>query len=95
VTVIHPNIKQTDALLIILEGEYAGRFALCICHSHSYAEDTALVSLIDQIEGSIPSQPGIEVHIAAKHLGITFETKEEKKRNKELVKERRKQTRSS
>ena len=28
VTVLCPNVKQTDSLLVILEGEYAGRFAL-------------------------------------------------------------------
>ena len=28
VTVLHPNVKQTNALLVVLEWEYAGRFAL-------------------------------------------------------------------
>ena len=28
ITVLHPNMKQTDALLVVLEEKYAGRFAL-------------------------------------------------------------------
>lgn len=94
VTIIHPNVKQTDALLVVLEGEYAGRFALRVCHSRSHSEDTALVNLIDRTERSRSSQTRIEVHIPAKYLAIVLETKEEKKWNTEYMQSRRKETRS-
>jgi hypothetical protein len=93
VTIIHPNIKQTDALLVVLEGEHAGRFGLRICHSRSHS-DTALVHIINGIEDSTPSQSGIEVRIPATHLAIVFETKEEKRLHTECVQERRKETRA-
>jgi len=31
VTILHPNMKVTDALLVVLEGEHPGRFTLWIC----------------------------------------------------------------
>ena len=95
VTIIHPNIKHTDALLIVLEGEHAGRFALRICHSRSHSEPTALVSIINRVDSSRPSQTGIEVHIPEKYLAIVFETKEEKKWHAECMQSRRKETRAS
>ena len=94
VTIIHPNIKQTDALLVVLAGKYAGRFGLRICHSRGHSEDTALIKIIDRVEGSRPSETGIEAHLPAKHLAITFECSKEKRWNTECAQARRKETRA-
>jgi hypothetical protein len=94
VTIIHPNVKQTDALLVVLQGEYAGRFALRICHSRSHSEDTALVKIINRIEGGRLMETGLEVHLPAKHLAIAWESNEEKKWHTEFMQVRRKQARS-
>ena len=79
VTILHPNVKQTDALLVILEGEYVGRLALQICHTHHGSQAMACVGIIDRVTGMQPHQMGIEVHLPPEHLGIVQETKEEKK----------------
>jgi hypothetical protein len=91
VTVLHPNVKQTDALLVILEGEYAGRFALRICHTHHGSQAMALVRIIDRVAGMHPNQMRIEVHLPAEHLGIVQETNEEKKWHTECIKTHRQQ----
>ena len=77
VTVLHPNMKQTNALLVVLEGEYAGRFALRICHTHHSSQAMALVGII--VNGMQSNQMGIEVHLPVEHLWIVQETNEEKK----------------
>jgi len=79
-------VKQTDALLVILEGEYAGRFALRICHTHCGSQATARVGIIDRITCIRPNQTGIEVHLPLEHLGIVQETNEEKKWHTECMK---------
>ena len=94
VTILHPNVKQTDALLVVLEGEYAGRFALRICHTHRDSQAMALVGIIDRVDGMRPNQTGIEVHLPAEHLGIVQETNEEKKWHTECMKTRRQQARA-
>jgi hypothetical protein len=94
VTVLHPNVKSTDALLIILEGEYAGRFALRICHTHRDSQAMALVGIIDRAAGMCPNQTGVEVPLPAVHLAIVQESNEEKKWHTECMKARRQQARA-
>jgi hypothetical protein len=96
VTILHPNVKQTDALLVILEGEYAGRFALRVCHTHRGSQAMALVRIIDYVPGTMPcpTQTEMEVHLPAEHLAIVQETKEEKKWHTECMKARRQQARA-
>jgi hypothetical protein len=84
-------MKQTDALLVILEGEYVGRFALRICHTLRGSQAMALVGIIDRIAGMRPNQTGIEVHLPAEYLGIVQEMNEEKKWHTECIKTRRQQ----
>jgi hypothetical protein len=93
ITILHLNVKQTDALLVILEGEYVGRFALRICHTHRGSQAMALVGIIDRAASMRPNQTGIEVHLPAEHLGIVQETNEEKKWHRECMKARRQQAR--
>jgi hypothetical protein len=77
ITVLHPNVKQTDALLVSLEGEYAERFALRICHTYCGLQAMALVGIVDRVADMRPNQTGIEVHLPAEHLGIAQETNED------------------
>ena len=93
VTVIHPNVKQTDALLVVLKGEYLGRFALRIRHTRCNDQETALVELIDRVDRAKPRHTGIDLHLPADHLGIVSDTKEEKQWHTELMADRRKQVR--
>jgi len=79
-------MKQTDALLVILEGEYAGRFALQICHTHHGSQTMARVGIIDRIAGMWPNQMGIEVHLPSEHLRIVQEMNEEEKWHMECMK---------
>ena len=92
-SVIHPNVKQTDALLVIIKGEHMGRFGLRICHSHSGSQASALLEIIDRVEDSKPTRTGIEICLPAEYLAIILETKEEKKWNAECMVDRRKQAR--
>ena len=94
VTVLHPNVKHTDALLVILKGEYSGRFALRICHTHRNSQAMALVGIIDHAAGMRPNQTGIEVPLPSEHLAIVQETNEEKKWHTECMKARRQQARA-
>lgn len=94
VTVLHPNVKQTDALLVVLEGEYAGRFALRICHTHRGSQAMARVGIIDRVAGMRPNQTGIEVHLPPEHLGIVQETNEEKIWHTECMETCRQQARA-
>ena len=86
VTILHPNVKQMDTLLVVLEGEYAERFTLRICHTHCDSQSMALVRIIDHIAGMRPNQMGIEVHIPVEHLRIVQETNEENKWHMECMK---------
>jgi 3-deoxy-D-manno-octulosonic-acid transferase len=94
VTILHPNVKQTNALLVVLEGEYAGRFALRICHTHRDSQAMALVQIIDRVAGVCPNLTDIEVPLHAEHLAIVQETNEEKKWHTECMKARRQQARA-
>ena len=91
VTVLHPNVKQMDGLLVILEGEYVGRFALRICYTHHDLQAMALVGIVDHSIDMRPNQLGIEVPLPAEHLAIVQKTNEEKKWHKECMKARRQQ----
>jgi hypothetical protein len=90
VTVLHPNIKQTRGLLIVIKGEHAGKFGLRICHSRHNSQDTALVALINRNKGSPPTLTGVEKHFLSEELAIVEESKEEKKWNSECIGPRRK-----
>jgi hypothetical protein len=94
VTIIHPNVKATDALLVVLEGEHAGRFALRICQTHRGSRTMALVAIIDRAAGMQPNQTGIEVAFPAEDLAIVQETKVEKEWHTECMKARRQQART-
>ena len=94
VTVLRPNVKQTDSLLVILEGEYAGRFALRICHTHRGSQAMALVGIVDHTTDMHPNQTRIEVPLPTEHLAIVQETNEEKKWHTECMKVRRQQARA-
>ena len=93
VTILHPNVKHTDSLLVILKGEYEGRFALRICHTHRGSQAMALVGIIDHAAVP-PNQMGIEVPLPAEHLAIVQETTEEKKQHTECMKAHRQQARA-
>ena len=91
VTILHPNVKATDALLVVLEGEHAGRFALLICQTHRSSKTMALVAIIDHAAGMQPNQTRIEVALPAEDLVIVQEMKVEKDRYTECMKARREQ----
>ena len=95
VTITHPNVKQTDALLVVVKGEHIGKFALRICHSRRGSEVMALVEIINRVEGSKPTGTGIELHLPADYLAIVYETKEEKKWHTGCMEGRRKQARAN
>jgi len=94
VTVTHPNVKATDALLVVLEGEYAGRFALRICQTHRESKTVALVEIINRVAGMQSSPTGIEVALPAENLAIVQETKVEKEWHTECMKARRDRART-
>jgi len=94
VTILHPNVKATDALLVILEGEHAGRFALQICQTHRGSKTMVLVAIIDHVAGMQPNQTGIEVALPAEDLAIVQEMKVEKEWHTECMKARRQQART-
>ena len=86
VTVLHPNVKQTDGLFVILEGEYTGRFALRICHTHHDSQAMALIGIVNRSTDMHSNQMGIEVPLLAEHLAIVQEMNEEKKWHKQCMK---------
>jgi hypothetical protein len=90
VTVIHPNIKQTRALLIVVKGEHTGEYCLRICHSRCGSQDTALVALIQRNKVSPPTLKEVEKHFSSEELAIVEESKDEKKWNSECIGPRRK-----
>jgi len=91
VTILHPNVKTTDALLVVLEREHAGRFALRICQIHHSSKTMALVAIIDRAAGMQPNQTGIEIALPAENLAIVQEMKVEKKWHMECMKAHRQQ----
>jgi len=91
VTILHPKVKATDALLVILEREHMGRFALQICQTYCGSKTMALVVIIDRTAGMQPNQTGIEVALSAEDLVIVQETKVEKEWHTECMKARRQQ----
>jgi len=91
VTILHPNVKATDALLVILDGEHVGRFTLQICQTHHSSKTMALVTIIDHATGMQPNQTGIEVALPAEDLAIVQEMKVEKEWHTECMKARREQ----
>jgi hypothetical protein len=90
VTVIHPNIKHTRSLLVVIKGEHTGEFGLRICHSRHDSRNTALVALIRRNKVSPPTLTGIEKHFLSEELAIVEESKDEKKWNSECIGPRRK-----
>jgi len=94
VTILHPNVKATDALLVILEGEHTGRSAPRICQTHRGLKTMALVTIIDRATGIQPNQTGIEVALPAEDLAIVQEMKVEKEWHTECMKARRQQART-
>jgi len=94
VTILHPNVKATDALLVVLEGEHAGRFTLRICQIHHGSKTMALVAIIDCATGMQPNQTGVEVALPAEDLVIVQETKVEKEWHMECMKACRQQART-
>jgi len=86
ITILHPNVKVTDALLVVLEGEHTGRFALRICQTHCGSKTMALVVIIDHATGMQSNQTGIEVALPAEDLAIVQETKVEKEWHMECMK---------
>ena len=94
VTVTHPNVKATDALLVVLEGEYAGRFTLWICQTHCELKTVALVKIINHITVMQSSLTGIEVALPAENLVIVQEMKVEKEWHMECMKACRQQART-
>ena len=91
VTILHLNVKATYALLVVLEGEHVGRFALQICQTHHSSKTLALVIIIDHATGMQPNQTGIEVALPAEDLAIVQEMKVEKEWHTECMKARREQ----
>jgi len=94
VTILHLNMKVTDALLVILEREYAGRFTLRICQTHYESKTVALVEIIDCITGMQSSQTGIKVACPAENLVIVQETWVENEWHAECMKTCRQQART-
>ena len=86
VTILHPNVKATNALLVVLEGEHTGRFALRICQTHRGSKTMALVAIIDCAAGMQPNQTRIEVALSAEDLAIVQEMKVEKEWHIECMK---------
>ena len=86
ITILHPNVKATDALLVVPEGEHMGRFALQIFQIHRSSKTMALVAIIDRAAGMQPNQTRIEVALPAEDLAIVQETKVEKEWHMECMK---------
>lgn len=84
-----PDVTRHEGLLIIIKGENFGRFARRIHHGMAGSEKTALVAIVNRIEGQRDSMEK-EVHLTADYLAIVDETKEEKDFHSSVLDARRK-----
>ena len=83
---IHPNVKQTDGLLVVVKGKHTATFVRRLTHKKVDREFVALCLVVFRVPKAADTVTDTTLDLPADHLACVVETRDETRLNANTLK---------